>query len=100
MSHAFRWRNGAKTDLGVLPGGASSAALWINSKGMIVGMSQNGAIDPLTGIPEVRGVVWKDGQITDLGTFGGNVSYASAVNDRGQVWGTSLNAVPDEFSFL
>jgi probable HAF family extracellular repeat protein len=99
VAHAFEWRKGIMTDLGALPGGASSAALWLNSKGWTVGMSQNGVIDPLTGIPEVRGVVWKNGQTIDLGTFGGNVSYASAVNDRGQVAGTALNAVPDEFSF-
>jgi hypothetical protein len=99
VSHAFRWQNGTKADLGALPGGASSAALWINSKGLIAGMSQNGVIDPLTGFPELRSVVWDNDEITDLGTFGGNASYASAVNDRGQVVGTALNAIPDQFSF-
>src|SRR6266566_4235684 len=42
VSHAFQWQEGVKTDLGVLPGGASSAAFSINSKGLIVGNSQNG----------------------------------------------------------
>jgi probable HAF family extracellular repeat protein len=99
VSHAFQWQEGAKSDLGVLPGGASSAALWINSKGLTVGMSQSGVIDPVTGFPELRGVVWQNGQVSDLGTFGGNGSYASAVNNQGLVVGTAQNAVPDQFSF-
>jgi len=70
VSHAFQVRNGVTTDLGVLPGGASSASTWISNNGLIAGFSENGDIDPLfTGFPEVRGVLWKNGQITDLGTF-------------------------------
>src|ERR1700756_3853581 len=30
VAHAFQWRNGITTDLGALPGGASSAGFWIN----------------------------------------------------------------------
>ena len=100
VSHAFQWHKGIKTDLGVLPGGASSAALWINSKGLTVGMSQNGVIDPVTGYPELRGVIWQNGQITDLGTLGGNASFASAANNHGQVVGSAQNTVLDQFSFF
>ena len=58
VSHAFKWQNGTLTDLGVLPGGSSSFADYISASGRITGFSQNGLIDPLTGFPEVRAVVW------------------------------------------
>jgi hypothetical protein len=58
VTHAYTWQNGWKTDLGVLPGGASSAAFWINSNGLIAGNSQNGETDPvISGLPEVRAVI-------------------------------------------
>jgi uncharacterized membrane protein len=99
VSHAFRWQNGSKTDLGVLPGGASSEAFWISPNGLIAGNSQNGAMDPLVpGLPEVRGVLWQQGKMIELETLGGNESYAYAVNSRGEVVGIALNATPDPFS--
>ncbi len=99
VSHAFQWRNGVLTDLGTLPGGASSQALWISANGLVAGNSQNGQIDPLIpGFPEFRAVVWQNGTIVDLGTLeGGNESFVSAVNSRGQVVGAALNTVPDPF---
>jgi len=100
VAHAFQWNGGAITDLGTLPGGGSSAAFWINAKGWITGNSENGETDPLIpGLPEVRAVLWKDGQIRDLGTLGGSTSFAQAINDRGQITGLALNDVPDPFSY-
>ena len=100
VSHAFQSWDRVLTDLGALPGGESSSAGWINARGLVVGLSQNGVIDPLTGVPEVRAVLWEDGHITDLGTLGGNESASIAANDRGQVIGVALNAIPDPFSFF
>jgi hypothetical protein len=62
-----------------------------------VRLPENGSIDPLTGFPETGAVLWKEGQIINLGTPGGNVSVASAVNDHGQVVGGALTAIPDPF---
>src|SRR5262249_61272367 len=70
--HAFRWRGGPLTDLGTLPGGVNSFAIWSNNAGTVAGLSENGRIDPLLGIPEGRGVLWKKtGQDRKLGAFGG-----------------------------
>jgi probable HAF family extracellular repeat protein len=101
LTHAFRWKDGVKTDLGALPGINNSAGGSINARGWIAGQSGNGLIDPLLGIPEGRAVLWKNGQIMDLGTLGGgNFSLGIYVNDAGQVVGISANAVPDPFSLF
>lgn len=95
---AFEWQDGILTDLDVLPGGSSSTPAWINSSGVVVGASTNGQMDPLAGVAEIRAVMWKHDQVVDLGTLGGNESVAASVNDREQVTGFALNAVPDRFS--
>ena len=97
--HAFEGQNGVVTDLGTLPGaGNCSGANGINANGEIVGNSENGEIDPLTGLNQSRPVRWKDGQIADLGTLGGYEGTASSINNRGQVAGTATNAIPDPFA--
>jgi probable HAF family extracellular repeat protein len=98
VQHAFEWRNGVLTDLGPLPGGDSSYTNAINSHGQIVGQSQNGLIDPVTGTPEFVAAVWQDGRVIDLGTFGGGFSVATANNNRQQVVGCAFNDVPDSFA--
>jgi uncharacterized membrane protein len=69
---------------------STAQAFWINDSGTAVGFSQIGTTDPLNGgFPELRGTVWRNGQITSIGTFGGNNSMAQAVNNHGQVVGKS-----------
>jgi len=86
VSYAFRWHDGILTDLGALPGaGSSSFAISQNATGQAAGISENGLIDPLTGYPEVDAVLWeRNGHIKNLGTLGGNASFAQQINDRGQ----------------
>jgi len=97
--HAFQWRADVLTDLGALKSGVSSLPNGINASGMVTGFSATGAVDlTFEEFPWViHAVVWKEGQIIDLGTFGGTSSYANAINDRGQVVGFALNGQPDAF---
>jgi probable HAF family extracellular repeat protein len=101
VGHAFSWQDGALTDLGGLPGGLNSGAVWINEKSVVAGNSENGEIDPLLGFPEGIAVLWQNGNTINLGTLdGGYESIANAVNNRGQVTGPALNLVPDPYSML
>jgi probable HAF family extracellular repeat protein len=100
ITHAFEWKKGVLADLGTLPGGPSSAALWINEQGLVMGFSENGVIDPVFGGPQQIAVVWMDGQIMGLGTLGGGLSFGNAMNNRGDVVGITANSIPDPFSFL
>ena len=71
-------------------------SVWISNNGFIVGMSENALLDPLTDFPQLRPVLWdRDRNIRDLGTFGGNTGWATAVNNRGQVAGYATNTIPE-----
>lgn len=99
VAHAFEWQNGQLTDLGALADCCSSIPLWISGNGKIAGYSQNGETDPLlTGFPQNRAVLWQNGAISDLGTLdGGYQSFATAVNNAGQVTGYALNTISDPY---
>jgi probable HAF family extracellular repeat protein len=102
-AHAFQMKNGVTTDLGVLAGGISGSQVnWISPSGLMTGLSDNGHQDPLTGGPEIHGVLWKHGGMTDLGTLpqGGYLSFPFAVNNRGEVVGLAQNTVPDANAML
>lgn len=87
---ATKWVNGVPIDLGRL-GGKGSAALAINDAGMIVGRSMTDqswtvAYDVNH---HVEAAVWREGVIQRLDNLGGRYSEATALNNRGQVVGSS-----------
>jgi probable HAF family extracellular repeat protein len=101
--HATLWKDGRITDLGALPGNnKNSAAGSINEGGWVTGQSQTSTIDPVLGIPENRAVLWKHGEIIDLGTLdNGTESLGIYVNDAGQVIGFStVGTESDPFGFI
>ncbi|HEX4795124.1 MAG TPA: DUF3466 family protein [Humisphaera sp.] len=78
------------TDLGTL-GGTTSSASAINNNGTIVGSSATAAVDS-KGKAINHAFLWSSGQIHDLGTPQGEVSSgAAAINDLGQIAGSSSN---------
>ncbi|HXJ90132.1 MAG TPA: hypothetical protein VMS18_25200 [Candidatus Binatia bacterium] len=86
---------GVSVNIGTLRHGYSGGPISVNDFGVSVGFSQNGELDPLTGNPELKAALWKDGHVIDLGTLGGNGASANAINDRGQIFGGALNTIPD-----
>ena len=54
-----------------------------------------GDTDFATGFPPVHAFLWRKGLMTDLGSFGGRVSQAISVNERGEVVGSSQPSATD-----
>jgi probable HAF family extracellular repeat protein len=97
--HGLAWGESGITNLPSPRGDDNCGnAAAINDLGEMAGQSENGLVDAITGVKEIRAVRWKDGQIESLGTFGGNHSAAFAINNHGQIVGFALNKVPDFFS--
>ena len=95
----FLWQDGLMTPLLTL-GGYNSAANAINGRGEAAGNAETATTDstcppydPANGQYQVlqqKPVVWKDGHIEELPTFGGDPDgSAVAINDHGQVAGLS-----------
>jgi probable HAF family extracellular repeat protein len=73
-----------------LPGSVAHA---LNDFGMVVGSSANEWGQP-------SATLWYGGETIDLGTLGGQHSYAAGVNNRGQVVGTSATADVGNLPFI
>jgi probable HAF family extracellular repeat protein len=108
VTHASLWLFGFPFDLGTL-GGANSAVIWPakNDRGLISGIAETADLDPFgenwscsAFFPTIthhvcRGFVWDRGVMRKLPTLGGNNSFATGTNNRGQTAGWAENAVHD-----
>jgi probable HAF family extracellular repeat protein len=75
--------------LPTFPGDAIAAALQINDNGDAVGLSGTCGT-PDTAALGVHAVVWRNGQVSNLGGLGGVMNNAAfAINNAGQIAGTS-----------
>jgi probable HAF family extracellular repeat protein len=98
--HALLWERGRMTDLGNLGGtgatGPGNAALEINNKGEIVGVSD------LKGDAHFHAFFWTpEKHIEDLGTLPGDTdSSGLGINDRGDVVGVSFDSNGNPRAFL
>lgn len=77
------------TDLGALPGETYSSSADINALGQVVGWSAPADLGMY------RGFLWSDGVMQDLNTLipadsGWQISFASGVNDFGQIVGVGV----------
>jgi uncharacterized protein (TIGR03437 family) len=117
QAHAVLFNtDGTVTDLGVLPNDRSSFATGINNSGTVVGFSDADVPNftlQLAGIfyepqPIYRAFVYTNGQMYDLNTLlvngtGWTLSFASAINNVGQIAGTGVVAGangPEQHGFL
>lgn len=112
--HATLWRGDTPADLGALgsknkPKNSNVAWPVKNGRGLVVGISQTDAPDPLgenwscsaffppataTG-RRCLGFAWENGKMRPLPTLGGTHGYATAANDLGQIVGWAENTVHD-----
>jgi len=103
--HAILWQGWAMTDLGTLGGPNSASSFPVkDDKGIVAGNSQTSETDPfgenfcIFGTYTTflcQGFRWQDGQMTALPTLGGNNSWATVVNHRGQVAGFAETSTQD-----
>jgi probable HAF family extracellular repeat protein len=102
---AVLWKNGVVTDLGTLPGDSCSNAYQVNSSGQVVGTSED---QILCAVPTgEHAFLWeKGGPMVDLNTLippgpSLQLTFAFAINDRGEILGTGLPAgcTPENISF-
>jgi probable HAF family extracellular repeat protein len=85
--HAVLWDNGSAIELPNLGGNAAFAVPFaINNQGQVAGGSNSP--DGTT----FYAVLWQNGTIANLGTVPGDfAAFASGINDKGQVVGTSFD---------
>ena len=109
--HAMLWLYGFPFDLGTL-GGPNSNVVWPvkNTIGLIAGIAQTTTpqprnetwscrqffSQPTRAVATCLGVVWEEGKIRALPTFGGDNGFATGANNHRQVVGWAENLIVDD----
>ena len=88
-TRACAWKAGVHRYLTEFPGALHSLAYDINNAGWVVGECGTGEFS-LPPFEDTHAVLWRGEEMVDLGTLGGLSSYAAAINEKGQIVGTSL----------
>jgi probable HAF family extracellular repeat protein len=82
VGHAFLWKSGVMTDLGVMTQGDNSVALAVNATDQAVGVERSPDNAHSTA------VLWQSGAVSALAQLGNDdYSYASGINDAGLIVG-------------
>jgi probable HAF family extracellular repeat protein len=100
-AHAVLWQEGTTTDLGETGPNSyryDSFSLGINDRGEIVG--RIGEREELGRDEAMRAFVWQHGSRTLLPTLGGRQTIATAINDRGQIVGSSTTKTGSKHAVL
>jgi len=77
----FFWENGRLTEIPVPEGSYGVQLQGLNASGQVIAIAFMW--------PQLRSFVWHRGKVTDLGDLGGNMTFAWAINDAGEIVGGS-----------
>ena len=110
QTHPFLLQNGVMRDLGTF-GGPNGEASYLNVAGHVVGGAETADPDPLGedfcffGTHLIcRGFTWVRGVMTDVGTLGGNNSFAAGISSQNEVVGyaelSSVNPTTSQLAGL
>ncbi len=95
LQHVFAWHDGITRDLGSF-GRSDNTAVAVNNHGQIAVMRFSAPIGipiPIAGhtlpIETPRAYMWQEGRFTALGSLGGPMTFAAAIDDRGDIVGSS-----------
>jgi probable HAF family extracellular repeat protein len=102
---AFRWQDGAMTNLGTLPGNSCSSPDAINASGQVVGGSGVSASFPACTDLVEHAFLWECGRMIDLNDFVPDSSdltlnEAVFINDNGEISGYGTLPNGDQHVFL
>jgi probable HAF family extracellular repeat protein len=99
QTRAFLWQDDVMQDLGTL-GGTDAVGLLINDRGQIVGASYTSSAPSAycganLGASLTTGAfLYEDGEMKNIGSFGGTCTFPTDLNNRGEIVG--ISTLPDD----